>query len=568
MEEVPVFGYFKEFWYINAFINTNYFIGETKAEEIEALLLERLKNLNENELSLAYNFLEKYSNAEEKKRSLVHMAKHIDIECDWEPIFHNFPYMDEENPYTHNFRPIVYNTLGCFKFEVEYYKDNPSKKEIVTPELIQLLLFLSLEILKDFSKDENNTFLLLDTSRLIYPIILCETKTSKNIVWTKDKVNYHKKLIGKWVTLASGLERAFTDEYYNKIVADNLSNEVSRIEIIQTNSGLIVSEQNYFLKEFYRMEKTILSPTAEFRVLQFASMTINNSLDFLYRKRYSDVFMSLGRIEEKNKNLKFLRGMIQSKMNLIYNTIDLSVDYHYSVVLSYLNNLFHLENIQKRMFKKFEVMESSMPELYQKRTKTELRYLSFLLGAGMIAEIINSFSISMQIQEIQTPSVILHLIFALAMSTAIGSILIISLVKLLKERIVEKAPSVTAVIQDNNRNIILIKRKYPPYKGMYALPGGLLLFDEDAKYGLVRLVMIETNLHVRILKKIGTYDKKGRDPRGRVVDTAYSCLVKDLSQLRGGDIAQAAEAIPIENLRHMELAFDHRRILNDAGVFK
>jgi hypothetical protein len=60
MEENIRFIYKKEFWYISAFINTNEFIGETKAEEIEALLLEKLKNLSEKDLKKSFDFLEKF----------------------------------------------------------------------------------------------------------------------------------------------------------------------------------------------------------------------------------------------------------------------------------------------------------------------------------------------------------------------------------------------------------------------------------------------------------------------------------------------------------------------------
>ena len=68
MEENLRFVYEKEYWYISAFINTNEFIGETKAEEIEALLLNRLKNLTEADLRKTHMYLEKYPNAEEKKK--------------------------------------------------------------------------------------------------------------------------------------------------------------------------------------------------------------------------------------------------------------------------------------------------------------------------------------------------------------------------------------------------------------------------------------------------------------------------------------------------------------------
>jgi 8-oxo-dGTP diphosphatase len=123
-----------------------------------------------------------------------------------------------------------------------------------------------------------------------------------------------------------------------------------------------------------------------------------------------------------------------------------------------------------------------------------------------------------------------------------------------------------AVIQENN-NIILIKRKYAPFKGKYALPGGFIKYNEDPKQAVIREVREETNLAVEIIRKIGVYDQKGRDPRGRIVSTAYKCrLVRDLSKIRGGDDAAAAEAIPIEKIKTIDLAFDHKQILKDAGV--
>ncbi|MHA1988380.1 MAG: hypothetical protein ACW98D_17230 [Promethearchaeota archaeon] len=112
MEENLRFIYKKEYWYISAFINTKEFNGETKAEEIEALLLRRLKNLSENDLKKAFEYLNKYPENEEKKRILKEMAESIEIECDWEPFFKNFPYTDEDNPFTEEGKELKYNTLG------------------------------------------------------------------------------------------------------------------------------------------------------------------------------------------------------------------------------------------------------------------------------------------------------------------------------------------------------------------------------------------------------------------------------------------------------------------------
>ena len=137
----------------------------------------------------------------------------------------------------------------------------------------------------------------------------------------------------------------------------------------------------------------------------------------------------------------------------------------------------------------------------------------------------------------------------------------------LKAKVEEKGYTVDAVIVDDNQNIILVKRKYPPYEGKYALPGGFIRYNENTQQAVIREVREETNLAVKVVKKIGVYDQKGRDPRGRIVSTAFKCkLVKDLSLLAGGDDAKVAQAIPIERIKALELAFDHKQILKDAGV--
>ena len=172
MEENLRFVYEKEYWYISAFINTTKFIGETKAEEIEALLLDRLKNLSENDLKKSYKYIEKSFNAEEKKQVLVSMAKSISIECDWVPFFQNFPYTDENNPYTEDGKDLTYNTLGYFKLEVEYFREDPYRKETILPDIIQQIPFISKDILREFSKKKENEHLLLDLKSPIYVFVI------------------------------------------------------------------------------------------------------------------------------------------------------------------------------------------------------------------------------------------------------------------------------------------------------------------------------------------------------------------------------------------------------------
>ena len=75
-------------------------------------------------------------------------------------------------------------------------------------------------------------------------------------------------------------------------------------------------------------------------------------------------------------------------------------------------------------------------------------------------------------------------------------------------------------------SILLVKRDDFPYKGKWCLPGGFLnpkteTLEDCAKNVLKR----ETNLSNIYLEQLYTYDAIDRDPRTRVVSTAYIALV-------------------------------------------
>ena len=300
MEEDVRFIYEKEYWYNSAFINTQKFIGENKAEEIEALLLERLRDLSEKDLEKAFKYLEKHPHAEEKKNLLLEMTKAISIECDWEPFFQNFPYIDEDDPYEEDGETLKpYNTLGYFKLEVEYFKNELYKKEKIIPDLVQQVPFIVLEILKDFSKEKKNQYLFLDTKSPIY-VFAISTRTSPfEVQWTEENIHKYEKTLGYWTQIYAGQWGDYSKDLFERRVKKNLSNRLSELHYIKRNSGFIFMAEKNYEAEFSYIKNYVLEPTPKMRAVLFALMSINNSLDVLFMKRYSDVFMSLEKIEEK-----------------------------------------------------------------------------------------------------------------------------------------------------------------------------------------------------------------------------------------------------------------------------
>jgi 8-oxo-dGTP diphosphatase len=109
--------------------------------------------------------------------------------------------------------------------------------------------------------------------------------------------------------------------------------------------------------------------------------------------------------------------------------------------------------------------------------------------------------------------------------------------------------------------VLLIRRRFPPFAGKRALPGGFVEVGETVEEGCRRELMEETGLRPGTLKLVGVYSDPLRDPRGHTVSVAFATRVRRV-KARPGDDAAALEWI--EDWRAVELAFDHARILKDA----
>ncbi|MBM9622412.1 NUDIX hydrolase [Streptomyces zhihengii] len=122
-------------------------------------------------------------------------------------------------------------------------------------------------------------------------------------------------------------------------------------------------------------------------------------------------------------------------------------------------------------------------------------------------------------------------------------------------------------VRGDTLQVLLVERGQEPYRGDWALPGGFLLPDESAETAARRELAEETGLSPSTaaglhLEQLRTYSDPGRDPRMRVVSVAFTALVPDPPEPRGGGDAARARWTPAATAG--PLAFDHDRILADA----
>jgi 8-oxo-dGTP diphosphatase len=105
--------------------------------------------------------------------------------------------------------------------------------------------------------------------------------------------------------------------------------------------------------------------------------------------------------------------------------------------------------------------------------------------------------------------------------------------------------------------------------GKWALPGGFIQPTETALKAAKRELEEETGIKDVHIKHFGVYDTPGRDSRGWIISNAHYAIVPEnqLSNRRAADDAAEVELFNKQELESLDLAFDHRQIIDDAHWF-
>ena len=124
--------------------------------------------------------------------------------------------------------------------------------------------------------------------------------------------------------------------------------------------------------------------------------------------------------------------------------------------------------------------------------------------------------------------------------------------------------TVAAIIEFPRNKILMIKRATVVFKGYWALPGGKVDAGETVEQAVVREVIEETGLQIKIVRKIGEYHESGVQD-GIEYDYYPACF---LVKPTGGKIKRQEkeiEEIRLFDLKDIprRLAFAHSTMIRD-----
>jgi 8-oxo-dGTP diphosphatase len=118
-------------------------------------------------------------------------------------------------------------------------------------------------------------------------------------------------------------------------------------------------------------------------------------------------------------------------------------------------------------------------------------------------------------------------------------------------------------IQNQQLDVLLVRRRNEPFKDQWALPGGFVDIDEDLEACAKRELYEETNLSNVYLEQLYTFGQHDRDPRERIITVAYYALIP-MDKLKPKAGSDASEVNWFSVNRLPTLGFDHDLIINKA----
>jgi len=122
-------------------------------------------------------------------------------------------------------------------------------------------------------------------------------------------------------------------------------------------------------------------------------------------------------------------------------------------------------------------------------------------------------------------------------------------------------------IEDGALKLLMIRRQYPPFAGMWALPGVFVRHDETLDDAAARGILEETGLHDIYFEQLYTWGAVNRDPRRRIISVSYLALVP-LSQIRNYAVGQRTTDVKLADVKELlaadDIAFDHQEIIRYA----
>ncbi len=220
--------------------------------------------------------------------------------------------------------------------------------------------------------NENKSYLIYFDDLNLHPyayIHASRLHPHERIEWTPEMIDRYKKVLGPWIEYYSGQWEDYSEELYNERVSHNLSNRLSELHYIRSNSCFVfLPTYSSRWKEFMGyMKDNFLMPILLSRGILFSLLKINDELDQL-AVRLRDM--------DENASLKMVEGDLKKIDDMYLSIMEISTRlereklmnrlHHGTKVIRECFRVFSLEDAHSVISNKAERLHNSLQSLQEK----------------------------------------------------------------------------------------------------------------------------------------------------------------------------------------------------------
>jgi len=125
---------------------------------------------------------------------------------------------------------------------------------------------------------------------------------------------------------------------------------------------------------------------------------------------------------------------------------------------------------------------------------------------------------------------------------------------------INPALAVNVIVEDKGM-LLLVKRRFEPFKGLWSLPGGYVEYGETVENAAKREIKEECSLDIEPSRIVGIYSNPNRHPWKHVIAVCYAAHVVG-GEIKAGSQEENAKFFKINNIPN-RLAFDHAKMIRD-----
>ncbi|MHA2603413.1 MAG: hypothetical protein AM324_014930, partial [Candidatus Thorarchaeota archaeon SMTZ1-83] len=233
--------------------------------------------------------------------------------------------------------------------------------------------------------------------RLPLYVVLSADKTDPSVeAWDMPAIQRYKKDLGPYLGLYSGQWPDYSDELYNRRIANNLTNRTSELHFYDRNSAFIYIAGEGYEKYWNYVEDVMDPPLVRARGVVFVMLELQQLIQRFLQELPELRMQDISIIEEKQAEIERTNRSLMQLIALIRREDMVNMRAHARALNDHLVNLFRIEDVLSHVSNELKYVHESVQLVYeeknrdlQERQERLFLYLSIILGASVVTEAVN-----------------------------------------------------------------------------------------------------------------------------------------------------------------------------------